>query len=224
MDTTELVKTVTRTRNNPEKDSDFNTLGTNTSEAWLRQPQFNMLWITPAQHKTNVTNFAAALNLRKSSGGGRRSLTFKVDDLDAKMDKGIVRIKSFLVYKYQKELGQSYFPEFGIVHKGGAYVLPKDCDSRNDALALIVPAITVHGFTDPEYGLDFWEAATVTYKTLLGQTTMVDGTVSQKVSDKNELRKTIVKTHNALIKLLQANYPDTYRAVMREWGFQKEKY
>ena len=54
--------------------------------------------------------------------------------------------------------------------------------------------------------------------------TTVDGSVSKKVGDKNELRKTILKTHNALINVLKANYPDTYKSVIREWGFQKEKY
>jgi len=220
----DLVKNVKRTRYNPDKDSDLNTLGDITAGTWLSHPEFTLIWITPAQHKTNVTNYAAALNLKKSTGGGRMEVTQKFGDLDDKIEEGIRRIKNFLVYKYQKALAQSYFPQFGIVHKGNSYFLPKDRDTRKDALPLIIEAIGVHGFTDAEYGLTFWQAANVTYKTLSGQASSIDGAVSEKVSDKNELRKTIVKTHNALIKLLQANYPDTYKSVIREWGFQKEKY
>jgi len=220
----DLVKNVKRTRYNPDKDSDLNTLGDITAGKWLLHPEFTLIWITPAQHKTNVTDFATSLNLRKSTGGGRAEITQKLNNLDDKMDEGISRIKNFLVYKYQKALAQSYFPQFGIVHKGKSYILPKDRDIRKDALPLIIEAIGVHGFTDAEYGLAFWQAANETYKTLLGQASNVDGTVSEKVSDKNVLRKSIVKTHNALINLLRANYPDTYKSVIREWGFQKEKY
>lgn len=220
----ELVKNVKRTRISPRKDSDINTLGTLTSDTWMLRPEYTLLWITPAQHKTNVTNYAAALNLRKSTGGGRAELSQELVNLDVKMDEGISRIKNFLVYKYQKVLAQSFFPQYGIVHKGNSYIFPKDRDLRKAALPLIVAAITAHGFTDAEYGLAFWQAAKQTYETLLNQASVVDGTVSKKVSNKNELRITIVKTHNSLIKLLQANHPDTYKSVIREWGFQKEKY
>ena len=220
----DLVKNVKRTTNNPTKDSDLNSLGTGTADKWLLQPQFTLLWITPAQHKTNVTDFAATLTQRKSTGGGRKEITKNLADLDKSIDQGIISIKNFLTYKYTKNNAPSYYPQFGIVRQGKNFVLPRDRNSRKDALPLIVAAIAVHGFTDAKYDAAFWQATTETYETLLGQATNVDGAVSQKVSDKNQLRKTIVKTHNALIKLLQANYPDTYKSVIREWGFQKEKY
>ena len=35
-----------------------------------------------------------------------------------------------------------------------------------------------------------------------------------------ELRKVL----NSLVLLIHCNYPDTYKSVVREWGFQKEKY
>ena len=56
------------------------------------------------------------------------------------------------------------------------------------------------------------------------QAIAIDGEVSVKVGNKNDLRLTIKKTHNALINLLKANYPDSYTTLLRNWGFQKEKY
>ena len=99
-----------------------------------------------------------------------------------------------------------------------------DRNKRKDAFPLILDAIVKHGFGDEKYGTGFWQTTAESYVALMDQASKVDGTVSNKVSSKNELRKTIVKTHNALIYLLRANYPDTYKAVIREWGFQKEKY
>ena len=220
----DLVKIVKRANNNPAKDSDLNALGTGVANIWLQRPEFTLLWITPPQHKTNVTDFGATLTERMSTGGGRKEITKNLADLDDSIDQGIISIKSFLAYKYTKNNAPSYYPQFGIVRQGKNFVLPRERNRRKDALTLIVAAVATHVFTDAKYDAAFWQATKQTYETLLGQATNVDGAVSQKVSDKNELRKTIVKTHNALIRLLQANYPDTYKSVIREWGFQKEKY
>jgi hypothetical protein len=38
------------------------------------------------------------------------------------------------------------------------------------------------------------------------------------------MRTSILKTNNALIHVLKGNFPDTWKSVIREWGFQKEKY
>ena len=44
------------------------------------------------------------------------------------------------------------------------------------------------------------------------------------VGVKNLRKATLRKALNALIRMLQANYPDDYKHRIREWGFQKEKY
>ena len=59
---------------------------------------------------------------------------------------------------------------------------------------------------------------------LLTQATATDGTVSIKVSSKNVLKDRVKKTMNCLISVIRGNYPDTYKAELRAWGFQKEKY
>ena len=88
----------------------------------------------------------------------------------------------------------------------------------------MISGIAAHGFATAKYGTAYWQPILDEYSTLMEQASKVDGTVSNKVSAKNELRKTIFKTHNALINVLKGNYPDTYKSVIREWGFQKEKY
>jgi hypothetical protein len=51
-----------------------------------------------------------------------------------------------------------------------------------------------------------------------------DGQVAIKVGDKNELKTYLKKVLNALMLVIKGNYPDTYKAELRDWGFQKEKY
>jgi hypothetical protein len=220
----ELTKTVKRTSNVPTKDSDIGTLGQNTVVNWKLNPAMTLLWITVAAHEANVNDFNSTLGERASTGGGRREISGKLALLDDDIDEGVKAIKGYLVYKYEKDNAPIYYPQFGIVREGKNFVIPRDHDKRSAALALTVAAITTHGFDAEKYGLDFWQTTKDNYAALMTSASATDGTVSQKVGTKNELRKTIVKTHNALINVLRGNYPDNYKSVIREWGFQKEKY
>jgi hypothetical protein len=220
----DLAKNVKHSGNNPAKDIDLNTLGLAVAAKWKLNPQITLLWVTQAQHEANVTQFSSTLAERQTTGGGRKEKTDKLDAYDIVIDDAISALKGYLVYKYEKKNAPSYYPQFGIVRQGKNFIVPRDRDRRQAALKLIVPAITEHGFDDEKYGAAFWQETSNSYTALLQQAAGVDGTVSLKVSAKNQLRKDLVKTHNALINILRGNYPDTYKAVLREWGFQKEKY
>jgi hypothetical protein len=220
----DLVKTIKRTGNNPVKDNDISTLGQNTAAQWKNNPGLTLVWITQAEHEANVQAFASTLGERMNTGSGRKEITGKLAALDKEINKGISNIKNFLVYKFGRSAAPTYYPQFGIEHNGHTFIAPKDRNKRAAALPLIVQAVATHGITDETYGQQFWQTTTASYLELMQQASNIDGTVSAKVGAKNEMRKTIKKTHNALINLLKANYPDTYTTVLRNWGFQKEKY
>lgn len=38
------------------------------------------------------------------------------------------------------------------------------------------------------------------------------------------MKKSLTKGLNTIIMALKANYPDTWKTELRNWGFQKEKY
>lgn len=221
----DLVKNVKKyTSNNPDKDSDLGGLTLMVEPAWRANPQITLLFTDVNKYKISIDAYNSTLNERQSTGGERKEKTLKLKDLDASIDEGISAIKGYLVYKYEKNNAPSYYPQFGIERVGSIFIVPRDRNKRQDALPLILAAVTTHGFTTEKYGTAFWQATKDSYDALLKEASTVDGTVAKKVGDKNELRKTIVKTHNALINVLKANYPDTYKNVIREWGFQKEKY
>jgi hypothetical protein len=219
----DLVKNVKRTSNIPRKDADVNTTGSAVVAKWKLTPAITLLWITPAQHESNVNAFNATLADRNITGGSRMAVTKTLKNNDTLIDKGVAGIKNLLVNKYEGDAA-SYYPQFGIEHVRKNFIIPRDRNKRLAALKLMVSGIAAHGFGTAKYGTAYWQPILDEYQTLMEQASKVDGTVSNKVSAKNELRKTIVKTHNALISVLKGNYPDTYKSVIREWGFQKEKY
>ncbi len=220
----DLVKNVKHKSNTPQKDADLGSQGRIVAATWKKNSLLKLVWTNADEFETIVNSYLDTLAERQSTGGGRKEVTAKLATLDMEIDKGISAIKGYLVYKYNKTNAPSYYPQFGIVKNGNNFIVPRDRDKRAAVLPLILDAITAHGFTGEKYGTAFWQATKTSYDALLTQASAVDGSVAKKVGDKNELHKTIVKTHNALISLIKANYPDTYKSVLREWGFQKEKY
>jgi hypothetical protein len=223
--TADLQKTVKkRTSNIPRKDADLVPLGKGVGTAWSDDPDITLKWTTVAKYKADVLAYDAALNERLSTGGERKEKTGKLSELDTLVDEGITWIKGALVYKYGKKNAPSYYPQFGIVKHGTTFIITRDRSQRLASLALTLAAVTTHGMAAEKYGTAYWQQIINSYTTLQNEAAAVDGTVASKVSTKNELRANILKTNNALILVLKGNYPDTWQAVIREWGFQKEKY
>lgn len=219
---TEGTKPTTK-GNVPLADANFGTVITDVATKWTASPQITLIWTTPAKFTTAATAFNQELSKRNDVGRSRPQITLRLKQLDANIDSSLTYVKGYLLELY-KEAATSYYPSFGIEHKTNKYVFPKDRNKRAESLRLMVAAIDANGLREKEFGTAFWTGLKTEYDTLLGKATATDGTVSDKVSTKNELKKELQKTLNSLIKIIQGNYPDTYKAELRSWGFQKEKY
>lgn len=183
-----------------------------------------MRWLTPEQFTITTTSFASTLTSRNQTGSTRPQITKALKIVDQKIDGALSYVKGYITDKYKKETAKSYYAAFGMVHKNDNYSIPSDQNGRLEALGLLLEALAAHGFSAKEYGIAFWTPVRDEYKTLLQSATTTDGTISNKVGDKNSLKKEVKKGLNAIILAIQANYPDTYKTELRTWGFQKEKY
>lgn len=220
----ETKKNVNHTGNKPAKDPDLGTVCTNVSGKWKTNSQITLIWASSEAYEANAKAFNALLSNRNSSGGGRKEVTGKLASLDKAINEGASAIKDYLAYKCGKTDAPIYYPQFGIEKTGRNFIVPRDRDKRSLALPLIVDAIVQHGFDKEKYGSAFWLATKESYDVLYKQASSIDGLVSQQVGDKNQLRRNLLKTNAALLLVLRANYPDTFKTVIREWGFQKDKY
>jgi hypothetical protein len=110
------------------------------------------------------------------------------------------------------------------VQENKTYILPRDNDKRKKALVLMKDAIATDGFGSEEFGTIFWKNSITAFNDALKNTTDTAKKVSNKVSAKDNNRGKIHKVLIALTKLIEANYPDTYKQVLREWGFIKQNY
>ncbi len=210
--------------NVPVADIDFGNVSNAVSAKWADSPWMTLQWMTAAEFATKTANYYSTLDTRMKKGGSRPQVTKAIKAVDKKIDEGVLNVKNYIIEKYKKENAKSYYPTFGIIQKGKGYSLPLDQDGRSKALELLVEAVIEHGFADKQYGTNFWNAVQTEYDTLLDNATTTDSTISSKVGDKNAMKKEIKKALNSIILIIRGNFPDTYKAELRKWGFQKEKY
>ena len=210
--------------NVPAADVDFGKVAKDVAIAWNSKPEITLAWATVAQFTAETTEYNAKLALRMQAGGNRPQITQALFQIDTEMDDALAYVKGYILERYKKEAAPSYYSAFGIVHKTNKYVFPKDRNNRLASLELMLGGLIDHGFGDKDYGTNFWEDKKNKYETLLNEATNNDGNISIKVSSKNLLKEALKKKMNALINVLRANYPDSYKAELRAWGFQKEKY
>lgn len=208
----------------PAADVDFGQVAKNVATAWTERLFITLIWTTAAEFTAEATAYNTELTQRKTVGGDRPQITNALINIDQEIDDSLLYVKGYILDKYKKSAAKSYYAAFGIVHKNNKYIFPIDRNNRLSSLELMLTGLTANGFEDKEYGKDFWEAIKTQYEALLALASTSDGTVSTKVSSKNTYKESLKKKMNALINVLMGNYPDTYKAELRAWGFQKEKY
>lgn len=208
----------------PAADIDFGTLVTNVSNKWAANKWLLLQWLTEAEFTENAIAYNAALESRMSSGSTKPQIAKALGNLDQEMDEHLSYVKDYITEKFKKKDAESYYASFGIEYKYERYAFPRDQNRRLASLKLMVQAITNNGFDGKEFGLVFWKAIKDNYEALLTQSTTLDGGISVKVGDKNVLKNNLKKGVNAIIFSIKANYPDTFKEELRDWGFQKEKY
>lgn len=219
----ENVKPKTK-RTVPAADIDFGKVAKDVAQAWTANPVITLVWTTSGVFAADALAYNTELSERLQMGGSRPQISQALTKLDNQMDDGLAYVKGYILEKYKKDAAHSYYAAFGIEYKGNRYAFPTDRNNRLAALELMKTGLVAHGFDGKEYGAAFWTPIQTQYADLLSKATTTDGSVSTKVSTKNTLKSTLKKTMNSLISVIKGNYPDTYKAELRAWGFQKEKY
>lgn len=210
-------------RNVPKADKDFDTLVNNVSQKWEQNDWLTLLWLTQAEFATQAASFTTKLDSKTMVASGRGGVSGQLVKLDKKIDKGESFIKSYLKEKYEDGY-EDHYTAFGIVRVGDSLTIPHDRDARKKALKLILPALATFGFETKTYGLTYWQDIATQYPLLVSQASAKDGSTAKDVGAKNVHKAFLKKGLNALILSIKANFPDTWKQELRDWGFQKEKY
>lgn len=217
-------KKIRKTNTVPAKQSAILDLAESVAQKWLNHQNITLQWIKAEEFNTLVQEFRTSLEQRIQVGSGRQSKTKQLKNLDTTINKAVEELKIAVLGKFGKEDGKSYFNEFGIVKINKAFKFPSERTQRQQALSTMIFSVEKYKLNVTNYSLEALKDIQTQYNALTAEAKNIDSTVSSEVGTKNELIKQIEKVLNALIYVIKGNYPDTYQAELRAWGFQKEKY
>lgn len=217
-------KKVRKVATMPVKQTDLLTLAENVTQKWENTPDITIRWIKFDEFKKLVSEFRTSLEQRTDVGSTRQSVTKQLKNLDKTINDAIEDVKIAILGKFGREDGKSYFSEFGIVKTNKTFKFPNDRNQRAQAFETLLKALEKHKIDIVKYPISFFQTTRDQYVALNKEAQSIDSNVSSEVSNKNEAMKQVEKVLNALIQIIKGNYPDTYKAELRAWGFQKEKY
>ena len=216
------------TRNLPEGAQPLAELLALATAEWATRPRLTLEWTTQAQAAQLATAFAASIRAAGAADDAISPAVLRLAQLDALIDGKDGKLKyvrKALALEYDdQDDGRAYYGEFGIEKIGGTYTLPRDRGRRAEALTKLVAALPKHNLGTSKYGTAFWAPIAAEYGQLQPQAAQATGTRAAEVGDKNALRAQAEDVLAALLLLLQANYPKTYKAEQRKFGFLKESY
>ena len=212
----------------PKNDGALAEVGRLAAATWGQETWFTLRWKTQAEFAQLVADFSSGLTEKRSAATARTPQSQRLQELDDEMDHALRILKSYINEDsdYSKAKTDARLPGFGLVpRKGGTLLLSTDRDERLVALRnLLLPAVAAAPFAGRDYGTKFWQPRAAEYETLLGQTGTLAGKVSKSVSKKDTAKLELRKVLQAVVYALKANYPDTFEAELRAWGFRKESY
>ncbi|MBO0360290.1 hypothetical protein J0X19_20185 [Hymenobacter sp. BT186] len=199
-------------------------LATKAATAWEGSDLPDLLWLSKADFTTLSVTYAQGRDEADAAGDQRTPQAQRLKELDKQVDKALNYVKSYLAEEYDTDEGRAYFSEFGIAREGKSYRLPAARTERVKAVAKLLVALKAHSFDKKKYGTAYWQPLATEYATLVQTSADAAGQRSGMVSAKDQSETQLRKALRALIHHLKANYPDTFEARLREFGFQKESY
>lgn len=220
--TAPTTKTVRRTAQLPAKAVPLGTLATTVAGKWQASPLPPLMWLSKDDFAAQVAVFVASHKEADAAGDARSPQTQRLKALDKKLNEGLRYVKGYLEEEYDDH--EAYYGEFGIERVSKKYVLPLGRPERVEALEKLLAALRKHKFDKKKYGTAHWQPLYDEYAPLVADTTEVKGQLSGKVSQKDQGAAQVRKALRSIIHHIKANYPDTWEAELRGFGFQKESF
>ena len=212
----------------PKKDGPLAEVGRLVADAWGKETWFALRWKTQADFAKLALEFSTSITDKRSAAAARTPQSQRLQELDDQFDEGLRILKKYINEDsgYDKARTDARLPGFGLImRKSGGYALSADRAERLKALReLLLPAVAAAPFAGREFGTKFWQTHTDEYADLLGKTDGLAGKVSKSVSQKDTAKLELRRVLQAVVYALKANYPDTFEAELRSWGFRKESY
>jgi hypothetical protein len=207
----------------PRKEVDIIAVATFASRAW-KESGLTLRWINPDEMLADTMEFKSTFDANMKTSGERRVVTNTLKAVNTEINLSLKYLKGYIADEFDSNGVHAYYPQFGIAKEKKMFVIPRDNDRRKLALEQMLKALARYDFGKRKYGLEYWGSLYDRFIHAKSEASGHDSDSAGQISVKTDLNARIIKTLNALICLVKANYPESWREELRVWGFQKEKY
>ena len=206
----------------PAGEIELATLGLKAADSWDASPLLALLWCSKAQLRTAAVAFKASIKTADAAGTGLSPTAQRLGELDLEMDQSLKFVRNHLIEAHgTKQKAQAYYKDFGLKTSGK---LRTARPARAEDLAKLVAALKNSDYDEGKYGTAFWEKLMDEYKPLATSSSDTRGESAKAAGSKNLLEEPVRKMLRALRQHIKTNFPDSYAAEWRSFGYLKESY
>ena len=206
----------------PPGEFELATLGLAAATAWDASPLPALLWCSKAQLRTAAVAFKASVKTVDTAGDELSPAAQRLAELDLLIDSSLKFVRNFLVETHDsRQKAKAYFGTFGMKPSGKMRTARP---ARAADLAKLVAALNTSDYAKGKYGTAFWQPILAEYAPLATTSSAARSDSSSATGGKNQLEEPVRKMLRALRQHLKTNFPDTYAAEWRSFGYLKESY
>lgn len=190
-------------------------------------PSVVLIWQPPTSFTAMTADLAEHLAEANNAKADLSPNAEAIDKLDLEINQRLGNVRNYLENQYEDEADDTvrgYLPALGFKMQHDCYVFPKGQKDRLNALETLLTGLAKHGIDGRKYGLTYWTDLRDKYKQALADAGDDSGAVSTVVDAKNELLDQVTEVLRAIYYLLRAQFPKSWRAKLRAYGYREEGY
>ena len=201
-------------------------LGITTGNAWTtKYAAFNPGFITKVAYLAHHVTMRDTILAQIATNDARSQTVLALKSANADITKYSKFIKTYLQEEYDDN-AKTYYAGYGIITFGKSHTIPTDNDHRMRSLDTLVAELakTNNPLQDKKYGLAFWTDLRDRHRLNWTNKKTYDGDRSINSNSLTTAKKEAVSYQTRLRASIKIMYPDNYKSILRDFGFQSEKY
>lgn len=205
----------------PVGQTELATLAEAAATAWQASALPALLWCAKADLGKMAAAYRASLGTADAAGDSLSPTAQRLRELDQTLETSLKYVKNYLVEAFGPAGAKAHYDEFGLGPKGR---LPTARPARVLSVGKLLAGLQAHQLAANKYGTAYWQPLADEYARLVQASSATRQAAAGEVGAKNSQEKPLRKVLRALRLSIRANFPDTYAAELRRFGFLSESF
>ena len=198
------------------------TLGLAAADAWETSPLAALLWCEKARLRTLAKAFKASIETADVADDELSPAAARLTELDQLIDTSLKFVRNYLIEAHgSKKAAKAHYDAFGLTAAG---LLRTARPARVEDLTKLVKALKASDYDKSKYGTAYWQALLTEYAPLVATSSAARQGSATETGTKYTQEKPLHQILRALRQHIKTNFPDTYKAELRGFGYLKEGY